>query len=109
MSASGGEVRELVGPTRGKIRNLGWSPAGQFIAYLHTPAAIGAVGELWLARANGGPPVHLRDLDQGGPHESFWWFWSANGKSLLFPSRAAEPGALSRRHLWPMTDFLPVE
>jgi RNA polymerase sigma factor (sigma-70 family) len=109
IPAEGGEIQVLVGPTQGSLRNLGWSPSGKFIAYLHMPSSVAAQSEIWLARAAGGPPVHLRDLDPGGPYGSFCWFWSADGSSLLFPFPTAPPSARNRHHLWSMTNYLPPE
>jgi RNA polymerase sigma factor (sigma-70 family) len=113
IPAGGGNVKELVGATEGRLDNRGWSPNGKFIAYLRVPGpdpdSPYRPREVWLVGADGGPPVHLRDLDAYDP---FSCWWSTDGKSLIFLRFQAvsdRTKAMESIHVWSMTNYLPVE
>jgi Tol biopolymer transport system component len=106
IPAQGGELKELVGPTSGNMEIPVWSPNGKFIAYVRLPegAAAAIQPEMWLVRAAGGPPVHLRELDGYRPE---WdsYCWSADGKTLIFQGKTGR----DKHQVWSMTNYLPAD
>jgi RNA polymerase sigma factor (sigma-70 family) len=106
IPAQGGELKELVGPIGGDQWTPVWSPNGKFIAYVREPegAAATVQPEMWLVRAAGGPPVHLRELDGYRPE---WdsYCWSADGKTLIFQGKTGR----DKHQVWSMTNYLPAD
>jgi RNA polymerase sigma factor (sigma-70 family) len=106
IPAQGGELKELVGPTRAFLGPV-WSPNGKFIAYHRVPqgAAATVQPENWLVRAAGGPPVHLRELDGYHPQWPPGFRWSADSKTLIFNGSTGR----GKYRLWSMTNYLPAD
>ena len=101
----GAEPQELVGPTRATLKSPLWSPDGTFIVYgRRTDDRADAQPELWLVRTAGGPPVHLRDLDDYRPQADSCQ-WSADGKTLLFKGLTER----DKTSVWSMTNYLAAE
>jgi Tol biopolymer transport system component len=105
IPAAGGEPKELVGQTRASLSFPLWSPDGKFIVYSRVADfRPDTQPEIWLVRAAGGPPIHLRELDGYLPQTDSC-LWSADGKSLLFKGQTERP----KISVWSMTNYLPVD
>jgi Tol biopolymer transport system component len=105
IPSTGGQPKELVGPTGGWLSYPLWSPDGQFIVYGRVAdTRPDAQPKLWLVRTAGGPPVQLRDLDSYLPHLDSCQ-WSTDGKMLLFKGQTER----DKISVQSMTNYLPVD